>query len=218
MWKEPPSLLSIFSSIKKQPRRIKLRLRKYLSKDSQDFVGFLELKGKEDGISKKSRFRISEEEESLLLQRKTLPLSSTLVKINPHLSAQELESRLNTINEIIYASKPELFVKICYERLAYEGDDIRVTIDSNVSYEFYEDHTKEFVQQAGEIVAQDCWRLGKMMCDNFSRRNDIIVEVKRTQAIPEWLQLHLNSIAKTSDAPFSKYVWGMAHTILKGRS
>ncbi|MDZ4663163.1 MAG: polyphosphate polymerase domain-containing protein [Pseudomonadota bacterium] len=214
---DTPDLRFFTSSLKKLPHRIKLRIRKYLSKDANSFVGFLELKGKENGISKKSRFRIGQEEELLLLSGKTMPLSDSLTQQNRHLNLAELESRLQTVNDIIISSKPELFVKINYDRKAYEGQGIRVTIDNNVSYRFYDEHSEEFEQQAGLVIAQDCWRLGTMMCASFSRRDDIIVEVKHTDAIPEWLQNHLTAVAKISDATFSKYVWGMAHTILKGR-
>ena len=218
LYLDTPDLQFFTSSLKKLPSRIKLRLRKYISNVSKDFTGFLELKGKEDGISKKSRFRIGHQEEMLLLAGQVLPLSVSLITLNKHLSLAELESRVKTVNDIMLASKPELFVKINYDRLAYEGDDLRVTIDNNVSYQFYDEHSQEFEQQVGGIIAQDCWRLGQMMCTNFSRRNDIIVEVKHTGTIPEWLLSHLNATAKISDVTFSKYVWGMAHTILKGRA
>lgn len=200
------------SALKKVAKRVKLRIRKYLSAKPASFI---ELKAKENGISKKIRFRISDFEQQQVLNGQSLELTPRIAELNSHLSQEDLASRINTINEVINTYRPKLLVKINYDRSAFEGKGIRVTVDNNITYKFYGSYNKEFEKLIRQMIMQDYWKLGQTMCESFATDKNIIIEVKHNGSIPEWLVSYLAGVAKMSDASFSKYAWGMANTILK---
>lgn len=194
--------------------RFKLRVRKYAPNGNWDEgAAFLEAKSKirtETGsISSKKRFRIDGENLNSLIHSGEVRRSRKLSSLNPNMKKSDLLDRTSFVNEMVksYHLVPQLRVR--YERLAFEGEDVRVTFDKNI--EFTNMH--EFSHQTSESIRHlDFWSTASGMKKVFSNHEYFVCEVKYSGSIPSWLQNYFSShgIQKVS---FSKYCWGLTNLI-----
>lgn len=189
--------------------RSKMRTRRYAPNGNWGKDIFIEVKAKEDGVSKKSRFQISKTEETELFMGRTISKTTDLSAINKKIEDGKLTKRVKRVNSFIEEMGTVPTCKVTYSRIAYERDSFRVTIDKDVKFE-----TMAGIDGAtkNEINAKPGW-LGIMRSaqKQFSDRQ-YILEVKHSNNIPMWMQNFLkeNSIPETS---FSKYCYGMSFAV-----
>jgi len=197
------------------PERFKLRVRRYAPNGNWgEGSAFLEAKSKiktEMGsIGTKKRFRIDPENLESLIQSGDVTLTQKLVSLNPNLGKADLLERTSFVNEIVktYQLVPQLRVR--YERLAYEGDGVRVTFDKNIEFKIMSPLPIDVPEKLRQL---SFWAKASGMTNIFSNSDYFVCEVKYGQVIPMWLQNYFNShgIQKVS---FSKYCWGLTNVIV----
>lgn len=204
-------------ALKKPDPRIKVRVRKYFD-GGTDFQGsYVEIKKKENGVSKKKRFRVSPWEESEILKGDTLAITPRLETLNFNLRRDQLISRVNRINELIETQKPKYAARVTYERRAYEGESVRITIDKNLKSEIVPSFLPILKSFSNQITSSNYWSEGRQMCalnvDDFA-----VVEVKHRGTIPDWMEAGFKYLMSAQDVSFSKYVWSMSGAILGGKN
>ncbi len=194
--------------------RFKLRVRRYAPNGNWDEgAAFLEAKTKirtaTGSICSKKRFRIDSDNLKSLIDSGELTLTRKVTSLNPNMSKSDLLERLSFVNEMVhtYHLVPQLRVR--YERLAFEGEGVRVTFDKNI--EFKNMHEFE-AGLADNIRHQEMWNVASGMKQVFSNHDYFVCEVKYSDAVPQWLQnyFHSHNIQKVS---FSKYCWGLTNLI-----
>ncbi len=198
----------------KLEERFKLRVRKYAPNGNWDEgAAFLEAKSKiktpTGSIGSKKRFRIDAENLKSLVDKGDLTLTRRLVSLNPNMGKAELLERISFVNEMVhnYNLIPQLRVR--YERLAFEGEGVRVTFDKNIEFK----NMHEFPRELSESIRhQDMWAMASGMKQVFSNHDNFVCEVKYSDAVPQWLQNYFqaHSIQQVS---FSKYCWGLTNLI-----
>lgn len=189
--------------------RSKMRTRRYAPNGVWGPDVFIEVKAKEDGVSKKSRFQISKADEQELLQGHTIAKTEELAAINQKIEDGKLTRRVKRVNSFIEEMGTVPTCKVTYSRLAYEKNSFRVTIDQDVKFEnmaAVNGSTKE------EINAKSSW-LGVMRTaqKQFSERS-YILEVKHSGEIPAWMTAFLKE-HKIGEVSFSKYCYGMSFDV-----
>jgi hypothetical protein len=191
--------------------RFKVRIRQYKPNDQEwESTAYIELKIKtEEGITKKTRvriysFMISEIEEGKEIKTDGLEI------INKDITKIELWKRLVAINTIIqkYGFKKQVTVE--YNRRAFSGKDIRITIDDSLRYHDFRvidgDTKKAILKSKG-------WEKIETPADKIKNNDYFILEVKHPGKLPKWLK---EAISETKVKPvrFSKYCSAIA-TYLK---
>lgn len=189
--------------------RSKMRTRRYAPNGNWGKDIFIEVKAKEDGVSRKSRFQISNTEQSELFMGRTISKTADLSAINKKIEDGKLTKRVKRVNSFIEEMGTVPTCKVTYSRVAYERDSFRVTIDKDIKFESMagiENGTKE------EINAKTGW-LGIMRTaqKQFSDRQ-YILEVKHSGDIPAWMQAFLKE-NKVQETSFSKYCYGMSFEV-----
>jgi len=159
----------IRKSIDKPIYKEKVRLRSYGIPKLSDKV-FLEIKKKYNGIGNKRRIKIKLKDAYDFINGKII--------INTQ-KAKELEYIINKNN-----LKPKIF--IAYDRLAFEKNDFRITLDYNIRYRI-EDINLEYGDS------------GKLLDKNI-----FILEAKAKKSYPDWF-IKLLRKEKLYPNSFSKY-------------
>ena len=121
--------------LKKKPR-LKVRIRQY-SPNSQGWeeVAYAEFKMKEeDGFTKKIRVRIPAEKLEILCNGGQIVFDENLVNINKDIDRRYLEARVRSINSLISRKGLKKQLEVRYERRAYTGKNLRITIDENLTF------------------------------------------------------------------------------------
>jgi SPX domain protein involved in polyphosphate accumulation len=194
--------------------RFKLRVRRYAPNGNWDEgAAFLEAKSKirtEAGsICSKKRFRIDKHNLNFLVESKEILVTKALASLNPKMSHADLLERVAFVNDIVktYHLLPQL--RIQYERVAFEGEGVRVTFDKNIQFE----NLHEFSPEMSRIIrGLNLWSTASGMKKLYSRDDYLVCEVKYSASIPSWLEGFFiqNKIEKVS---FSKYCWGLTNLI-----
>ena len=160
---DTPSFLLIRRSIEKPEYKEKLRIRGYGIIKNNDDV-FFEIKKKYDGIVYKRRVIMKEQSNNV---------------------DSQIKREIHYFNELYDDLKPRLLMM--YDRLAYEKNDLRITVDDNVR--FRTDNLNLSSEPVGiRLLPED----------------ELLLEIKSAGAMPLWLVKFFseNKIYKTS---FSKY-------------
>lgn len=194
--------------------RFKLRVRRYAPNGNWDEgAAFLEAKAKvrtgTTSVGTKKRFRIDKANLALLVNSEEVMFTKKLALLNPKMNESELLERVTFVNTMsrTYHLLPQLRVR--YERLAYEGADVRVTFDKNIQFENLHEvspGTSDSIKHLG------FWLTAAGMKQLYSNQDYLVCEVKYGETIPTWLQEFFegHNILKVS---FSKYCWGLTNLI-----
>ena len=190
--------------------RHKIRVRRYAPNGiwSQSPV-LLELKSKKGEVTQKTRFRLHVRDFNRLANGQEIQLSATLLELNKNLSNQSLISRIHQVNALIVQYRLRPSVAVTYKRFAFEKDDLRVTVDQDVTVDIRQNLTndgKQFIDQL------DIWPKAQKVIKKYRPEENFILEVKHQGHISQWLQDLLSQceIKKTS---FSKYCWSIAREV-----
>lgn len=213
---ETPTLDFYNAALLKPTSRLKLRIRKYLNSEEQEVPRFIELKYKKEGISKKKRFRIGEWEENEILEGSTIAVTPHLETLNFQLNRATLYKRVDKLNRIILNETPKMALKVSYDRKAYEGMGLRITIDENLSYEVNSKFLSNIYDSGSRIASMPQWQEGLKMLNNYNPSDLAIIEVKHDGNIPDWLRLGFKNLVLMNDVSMSKYTWSMTKIINEG--
>ncbi len=195
----------------KTPKRYKLRIRRYAPNGTwADEAPLLELKSKENGVSKKRRFALSQDNYRRIMNGETMAMTEELQALNPKAKPEKLLKWLTKINGLIleFGLKPAL--KVQYKRLAFEAaDGFRLTIDRDIEIQ---DLYLDMAQAAGAAaISGEIWQKAERLAARYDREQHCVLELKHTGTPPEWVAsfLKLHGIEETS---FSKYCWAIHET------
>jgi len=191
--------------------RRKIRIRAYAPNGTWSDEAFIEVKYKDDGISKKNRLRIGPGGFDSLYHKSEIPLDDELYQYNSDMDKADVDTKAKLINYLLMINKCKPVVDIMYKRYAYENDseDLRVTIDQNITVKPIILPKISVIQ---DLKNQDLWDKFQKCGTKFENYSDFLLEVKYTDEVPDWIesmcdQLHLET------EPFSKYVWAMYQVI-----
>lgn len=213
---ETPQLTFFTDALKKPQSRMKIRVRKYFDGGEVYQGSYIEIKKKDNSISKKKRFRIGEWEESEILKGQNLAITPRLETLNYNLRRETLINRVNKVNDLIETQNPKYAVKVAYDRRAYEGGGLRITIDQNLESEIIYSFLPIVKSRASEIVSSAYWNVGSEMRRNYNGNDFAIVEVKHSGVMPAWMLAGFKYLMIAKDVSFSKYVWSMSEAISGG--
>jgi 8-oxo-dGTP pyrophosphatase MutT (NUDIX family) len=196
-------LTSLHDCMTKKKPRLKVRIRQY-SPNSMGWeeVAYAEFKMKEEnGFSKKIRVRIPADIVESLSHGGQITMNEGLVNINKDIEKRMLEARVYAINSAIARNGLKKQIEVRYERRAYTGKNIRITIDENLRYL---DATE--VDPNVKTVLQDDpkWQQFLEPYVMASWENPFIMEVKSDGKLPDWIGSLLKS-SEAEKAHFSKY-------------
>ncbi len=213
---ETPELTFFTDALKKPQNRMKVRVRKYFDGGTQFQGSFVEIKKKDNGISKKKRFRVSEWEESEILQGNTLAITPRLESLNFHLRRDQLISRVNKINDLVEQQKPKYATCVTYDRRAYEAENVRITIDENLKSEIIYSFLPIIKSRSEQIMNSGYWAEGRRMRQSYSVDDFSVIEVKHNGTMPDWMDAGFKYLMTAQDVSFSKYVWSISGAISGG--
>ena len=188
--------------LKKRPR-LKVRIRQYSPNSlGWEEVAYAEFKMKEeDGFTKKIRVRIPAQDVDGLCNGGQILLDETLVNINKDIDRRSLEARVKAINSIISRRGLKKQLEVRYERRAYTGKNIRITIDENLRYQ----DAKEIDVNVKKVLENDKkWKKFSEPYILAAWENPFILEVKSDKGVPDWLKSLLKDV-DAKEASFSKY-------------
>ncbi len=195
--------LDIYKSHFEQlPRRFKLRIRRYAPNGVPlEDANHLEMKLKENGISKKYRFKIGSTDIELLRAAKPIPVSIGLQKLNPQMETKTLLKRLKAVNEAVVQYKLRPMCSVKYVRKGYEKDGFRVTLDDNIRLELLRDVKPQLIEEIGHAPI---WEKASSMRETFVKSDSIVLEVKHSNNVPSWMSKFLSD-NKIGLVSLSKY-------------
>ena len=188
--------------LKKKPR-LKVRIRQYSPNSlGWEEVAYAEFKMKEeDGFTKKIRVRIPAQDVDGLCNGGQILVDETLVNINKDIDRRSLEARVKAINSIISRRGLKKQLEVRYERRAYTGKNIRITIDENLRYQ----DAKAIDANVKNVLENDKkWKKFSEPYILAAWENPFILEVKSDKGVPNWLESLLKDV-DAKEASFSKY-------------
>jgi 8-oxo-dGTP pyrophosphatase MutT (NUDIX family) len=196
-------LNSLHDCMSKKKPRLKVRIRQYSPNSlGWEEVAYAEFKMKdEDGLTKKIRVRIPSDMVESLSHGGQITMSEGLVNINKDIEKRMLEARVYAINSAITRKGLMKQLEVRYERRAYTGNNIRITIDENLRYL----DAREVDPNVKRVLENDPkWKEFLEPYIAASWENPFIMEVKSDGKVPAWI----NTLLKECDAEeahFSKY-------------
>jgi SPX domain protein involved in polyphosphate accumulation len=210
---DSPSLKTYTDHFTNKIRRVKVRTRRYAPNGEWKKKSvFIEIKRKEEGVSKKERMKLPIEQAEALILGRSVSATERLISKNKHTNVSELCERVAILNSLVrsYNLKPQ--ARVVYERKAYEKDGLRVTIDENLNFEILRELDPGVVDA---IRRSDFWMQAQIMKNSFQRDKFLILEIKHTGQIPEWLLGFLRA-AGINKAHFSKYCFSLTSSMVGG--
>jgi hypothetical protein len=195
--------------------RLKIRVRQYAPnhKDWEN-IAYVEIKAKKkDGMTNKCRVRIYADDIEPFLEGKPLENSKDLINLNKDITKKLLDKRILAVNNIVstYGFKKQIEVR--YERRAYTGKKVRITIDDNLKYL---DATEISPENKEAIKNTDGWKRMDKHTDKLRRKDYLIVEVKHQGDAPRWVKDLLDK-TDAKEVKFSKYCAAVASYIKSGK-
>lgn len=200
-------LSSFRDGISKKLPRMKVRIRQYSPNGlGWEKVAYAEFKIKdEDSESKKIRVRIPAEKIDELCNGGKIVIDENLININRDLERRVLENRVNAINGNIARKGLRKQIEIRYERRAYTGKEIRITIDDNLQF-FDATPIDENVKKC--IIEDHDWYDFLQPYLLASWDDPLILEVKLGEDTPNWVKNLLKRVDAQKQS-FSKYCAGI---------
>jgi hypothetical protein len=233
---DSPDLYTLRTHFSGEASRFKLRMRRYAppssspaslpsslhtSADSGSGTKFndrepsyLELKVKENGISRKHRFLVGPEDCQALFRGEALDLSDELCALNAKLKAGTLLKRVGAVNYKIGEFGLIPMARVSYRREAFETRGLRVTVDHDMRCSMLEK-----ISDASRVATcsdRGLWNRIEEMGKRYRPESDVIVEIKHAGQIPNWL-LEALSAGGFEKISFSKYVFSVYCDLSQGR-
>jgi len=201
-------------NIEKIVPRFKVRIRRYAPNKAQwEDYAYLELKIKtEDKITRKVRIKIPASYIDPLSKGKNLEINQTLINLNDHIGKEHLIKRIEAINDCIQKYGLKKQIAVVYERRAYSSKDIRITIDEDLKY-YDASSIKDDALRT--IMYSHQWKKIASRIQKFKEKEYLIVEVKRENKIPDWVERVLKD-CKAKKVRFSKYCAAIVSCIYNG--
>ncbi|HEY5235238.1 MAG TPA: polyphosphate polymerase domain-containing protein, partial [Rhabdochlamydiaceae bacterium] len=202
--KDLTSLRDVVSKVKP---RTKVRIRQY-SPNNQGWeeVAYVEFKVKdEDGQTKKVRVRIPADYIDELAEGGKIVFDEQLVNINRDIDRSMLQSRVAAINNAIMRKGLHKQLETQYERRAYSGKSIRITIDDDLN--FYDSRPVDPLVR-DNISRNKDWPKFLKPYLQAAWDNPLILEVKSGEDVPSWLKKLLKD-CEAVEVSFSKYAAAM---------
>jgi SPX domain protein involved in polyphosphate accumulation len=195
----------------KTPKRYKLRIRRYAPNGVwNDEAPLIELKSKENGISKKRRFALTPDNYERVMKGETMLMTEELKALNPKAKEEKLFKWKTKINSLMleFGLKPAL--KVQYKRFAFEAaDGFRLTMDRDLKIERLDfDVPKAAVTPA---ISGEIWEKAARLAAKYDRERHCVVELKHTGQPPQWVVSFLKQ-REIEETSFSKYCWAVNET------
>lgn len=189
--------------IDKKIPRTKIRIRQYSPDDKGwEKVAYAEFKLKEEDLTKKIRVRIPDTLIEELSNGGRITFDENLVNINKDIGRDLLRARVKSFNKIIKEKDLKKIIEVQYERRAYSGKNIRITIDENL--EFLDAKSINSTTQR-TIEKMEGWEEFVKPYIVAANEKPLIVEVKTDKdSYPSWLKNLLKNI-EAEESAFSKY-------------
>jgi SPX domain protein involved in polyphosphate accumulation len=194
--------------------RRKIRIRAYAPNGKWSDEVFLECKYKQQGDSRKNRLRIGPNAFKALTQssKPELPIDDELFQYNTDIPHDDVVTQAKLLNYIFIMNQLRPVVDIIYKRYAYQdGEDLRVTIDQNISPLALLTPSVNVIQ---DIKNQGLWDKFHDLGTKYTNHDDFIMEVKHIDKKPDWIKSIIDQL-NLEDVAFSKYVWSM-YQIIEG--
>lgn len=177
--------------------RFKLRGRRYAPNGvwpTETDPVYLELKTKSLDISDKVRIKLDCDEFIALSRGELLDRTNKIKTVQK-------------INEVLASSQQLPTCKITYRRFAYEQDQLRITIDDQLSYETLQ---RLDPNMGLKIKSTAWWPEAITMSQKLSRGDFSLVEVKHIGILPLWLQNYMSQNGLMFES-FSKYCFATSN-------
>ena len=190
--------------------RHKLRSRRYAPNGVwSNSPALLELKTKKAGSCFKTRFSIPSKAFDRLISAEEIVLNQELVKLNENVEMAALLRRVEKVNELTqkYHLRPN--VSVTYHRYAFEKDDFRVTVDTNIKVNILKPLKRE---EALAVKGTDFWEKALKIINKYDAEANFVLETKHQGVIPAWM-LQLMDEVGVKKTSFSKYCWGIAKEV-----
>lgn len=209
-----PDLNSLRDGLDSVKPRIKIRIRQYAPNLGEfENVAYLEIKCKqEDGMTNKVRVRIFAQTIDMIASGKELAATEDLVAINKDITKELLQKRVGVINDIITKYGYRKQIEVRYNRAAFTGDEIRVTIDDNIRYM---DVTPISEEMHESLTTLKNWSTITGLNSDIENDKLAVVEVKHQDGVPKWLEEALDEV-KAKKVHFSKYCSSIACYLTNG--
>jgi hypothetical protein len=188
--------------------RFKLRTRTYGPNGAWDRSSvFLEMKVKRNEVTQKYRIKLDPENQAALFENDapSLQLSRALHRMNPSVEFRDLSLKIQQINQHLQRLQLRPCSRLLYRRKAFEGEDIRVTLDENIRAELLVDLPT--ATRVG-VLASPVWLQARQMQVNPPISQCVILEIKNCGVLPDWLMEFLEK-GRTPEARFSKYCYSV---------
>ncbi|MFN8370725.1 MAG: VTC domain-containing protein [Bacteriovoracaceae bacterium] len=171
----------------------------------------VELKAKKLGVCKKTRFQISQAAFEKMKNGEKIEFNHELLLLNLNMKEETLVKRVEKVNTLINTLKLKPKMQVVYHRLAFQKDNFRATIDSNIQFNSI---NAVNAQYAEEMKSSDLWKSAQHLLSKFKQDQFVVLELKHTEEIPTWIKNLLieTQIKKTG---FSKYGWSISDIISK---
>lgn len=191
--------------------RSKMRTRRYAPNGqwAEKSEYFIEVKMKENGISKKGRFQLTEEDKSVLSRGDILNCNNSLITLNNKIDKTKLLKRIERVNEFVKNRNTKPLCNITYNRQAYEKGNFRVTLDQDIQFELLGNIN---ATTRKHIIDNTNWLSTLEAAQNNYRKTPFVLEVKHDGNIPDWMTKFI-SHNQIAEANFSKYCFAMSHLI-----
>ncbi len=210
LYLDSPDLVCLRDHVAGARERFKIRLRRY-APDGVFARGaaFLEVKRKVDAICTKERLALDPASIERLIAGAPLVPSPALTRHNHQMSDRKIASRLSSLRELLEAHDARPRVTVTYERRAFEGDGVRVTVDDDVRAVFRRaiDH-----RVAATLRREPAFAWAASRSARFDPARMVIVEVKHLAGRPAWLDESMQAVGSGA-TNFSKYCFSMLDAI-----
>ncbi|MDO8805172.1 MAG: VTC domain-containing protein [Elusimicrobiota bacterium] len=199
------------------PKRYKLRINRYAPDGAwNEEAPVIELKSDENGVSRKRRFALTQDNYERVTTGKTLKMTDELLALNPEADRENLLIWLITINGFIVEHRLKPALKLQYRRLAFEAADrFRLTMDTDLKIDALD---IDVARVAGtRAIAGKVWDEAERVASEYESGRHCVVRLNHTGRIPQWVESFLkrHEIENTS---FSKYCWAVNETAGPGTS
>lgn len=180
-----------------EPKRAKIRLRRYAPDGHSTSDRFIEIKEKNNG-DHKTRIQLDPSSCRLVNRGYGIILTPGLEKMNSDMPKDELKTALKRVNGFISANDCLPRLEVSYRRVAYGDDNFRITFDTDLTYKVV-----GAVQSRNAAFGCDMNNAEKIASRYGS--GDVIMEVKyHEQGPPAWTQKIMQQFESLS---FSKYAY-----------
>ena len=136
-------------------------------------------------------------------------LFRSLLALNKDLRGELLRRRAEKVNDLQckYSLTPS--VSVVYRRYAFECDDLRITVDSNIEVDVLQKISRE---KALLLSSLPLWQKAHGLIEKYDPSKHCVLEVKHQGVIPEWANQLIKDLG-TKKTSFSKYCWGIAREV-----